>query len=79
MCAKEREYDILNRSFDINRLSLKKTQFMLFVTKRGYKENIELKVFNTKIKTVSDVKSYEQHFQLLCVLYNTKHLLELYI
>lgn len=60
---------------------------MLFVTKKGYKENIELKVFNTKIKTVSDVKSYEQHFhyiigkmsKLLDVLYNTKHLLELYI
>lgn len=87
MCAKEREYDILNMWFDINRLSLKKTQFMLFVTKKGCKENIELKVFNTKIKTVSDVKSYEQHFhyiigkmsKLLCVLYNTKHLLELYI
>lgn len=47
--------------FDINRLSLKKTQLMLFGTKKGYKENNELKVFNTKIKRVSDVKSLEQH------------------
>lgn len=66
---------------------LRKLNSCFFVTKKGCKENIELKVFNTKIKTVSDVKSYEQHFhyiigkmsKLLCVLYNTKHLLELYI